>query len=148
MSEKVIKPKQHPDFWEWQSTIVSHFSCFPSEVENFLHKEAEMYKEQGYEIVDSYVVQGDGICTVKLLLKPIKNSKTDLVIKAEPQPINYNKVKQYLPEKIEVFSAELYGAEEMLKLTLHGVGFRRFLELLTSHEKTILKNLLEEEKFI
>lgn len=146
MSKKIIKPKQNPDFWEWERTIVTHFSCHEAAIDDLVHKQAEMYKEQGYELIDSYIVQGDIFCTVKLLLKPIKNSETDLVIKAEPQPINYNKVKQYLPEKKEVFSAELYGAEEMLKLTLHGIGFKRFLQLLSLEEKETLKNMLEEGK--
>lgn len=144
MSEKIIRPKQYPHFWEWERTVVTHFSCQPLEVDNFLHKEAEIYKEQGYEIIDSYVVQEANFCTVKLLLKPLRNNKSELLISVDPQPITYNKVKQFLPEKIEVYSAKLHGAEEMLKLTLHGVGFKRFLELLSSDEKEILKRMLEE----
>ncbi|OLN21206.1 hypothetical protein BTO30_16125 [Domibacillus antri] len=143
MFKRIIKPKTDESLWEWSGTQIIHFACHKDAIDDFIRSNTDMYAQQGYEVIDTYITESSMNYTVKLLLKPIQ--KDSLTIKEDAQPITYKKVQEYdLPEKIEIFSARLHGAEQMLMLILHGLGFRKFLELLSPEEKALLKKMLEE----
>ncbi|WP_033826812.1 hypothetical protein [Bacillus andreraoultii] len=70
MSNKVIKPKNDESLWQWEGTRVSQFACHHDCVEDFISLYKKGYSKQGFEVIDTYIVQGIMNCTVKLLIKP------------------------------------------------------------------------------
>ncbi|MCR2847847.1 hypothetical protein [Heyndrickxia coagulans] len=71
MCEKIIRPKSDESLWQWEGTRVSHFACHQDSVEELIRSYEKAYSEQGFEVVDTYVVRGIMNCAVKLLIKPL-----------------------------------------------------------------------------
>lgn len=67
----------------------------------------------------------------------------ELVIKAEPQPLNYKLMEMY-PEKLEMLDGCILGIETILSYALFNVGLERMVELLPGESKEILKKIVED----
>ncbi|WP_046180572.1 hypothetical protein [Domibacillus tundrae] len=59
--------------------------------------------------------------------------------------LTYNDLET-MPEKIELFSGKLDGAQDMLNLCLYNLGLEQFVNGLPEESKEILKALLEEKE--
>ena len=68
----ILKEKEHEHLWEWANTRVAEFTCFLESVSELLPVQKKSYEEDGYEVLDYCVEESGRMCTVKLLIKPVK----------------------------------------------------------------------------
>jgi hypothetical protein len=67
----------------------------------------------------------------------------DLILKKEGQPITYDLLKK-LPEKIELYSGKLEGAEKLLEVSLYHLGLSEFVRILPRESRKILIDILNQ----
>jgi hypothetical protein len=71
---------------------------------------------------------------------------TDLRLKNEPQPVNYDLYEKYSPVSMECWDGELIGPDEygekqrenLLLLLIYNIGIRRTLEIIAENKENNL----------